>query len=120
MVTILEKPTWVKIKESELKEIISELAKKYSPSQIGLVLRDQYGIPTTKVFGKKLKKYLEELKIERNEELENIEKKVNKLKEHLNENITDKKAKHKLQKAQSMLNIVKKYSNRKIKRSSNK
>ena len=111
----LEKPLWVKIKEPELKEIIAELAKKHSPSQVGLILRDQYGIPTTKIFGKKLKAYLKELKIEKDEDLDNAEKRVTRLKEHLKKNITDKKAKHKLQKAQSRFNIIRKYSNKRQK-----
>jgi len=103
------KPTWVKIKEPELKKIIAELAEKNSPSQIGLILRDQYGIPTTRVFGKKLKAYLTELEINVNEDLENAEKKVNNLKQHLKNNITDRNGKHKLQKAQSRLNIIRNY-----------
>ena len=111
----LDKPTWVKIKEPELKALIKELSEKNSPSQIGLILRDQYGIPTTKVFGKKLKAYMVELGIERNEDLENAEKKVEGLKEHLKENITDRHAKHKLQHAQSRLNITQKYFARKKK-----
>ena len=106
----LSKPAWVKIKEPELKKIIAELADKHAPSKIGLILRDQYGIPTTKVFGKKLKAYMKELGIERNEDLENAEKKVEKMKEHLKNNITDRNGKHKLQHAQSRLNIVRKYS----------
>jgi len=105
----MQKPTWVKMKEPELKKVIAELAKKNAPSQIGLILRDQYGIPTTKVFGKKLKAYLTELGIERNEDLENAEKKVEKMKEHTKNNITDRHAKHKLQHAQSRLNITRKY-----------
>jgi len=105
----MEKPLWVKMKEPELKKLILELSEKNSPSQIGLILRDQYGIPTTKIFGQKLKAYLKELGIEKNEDLENAEKKVDKLKEHLKNNITDRKAKHKLQKAQSRMDIVRKY-----------
>jgi ribosomal protein S15P/S13E len=105
----MEKPTWVKMKEPELKKIVAELAEKHSPSQIGIILRDQYGIPTTKIFGKKMKEYLEEIGIKRNEDLENAEKKVEALKEHLKNNVTDRKAKHKLQKAQSRLNITRKY-----------
>ncbi len=103
------KPTWVKMKEPELKKLIVELSEKYAPSQVGIVLRDQYGIPTTKIFGKKLKAYYKELGIERNEDLENADKKVETIKEHLKNNITDRKAKHKLQKAQARLNITKKY-----------
>lgn len=105
----LSKPAWVKMKEPELKKLILELSEKYAPSQIGIILRDQYGIPTTKVFGKKLKAYMKELGIERNEDLENAEKKVTKMKEHMKNNITDRKAKHKLQRAQSRLNITRKY-----------
>ncbi|MCH7850908.1 MAG: hypothetical protein IH845_04670 [Nanoarchaeota archaeon] len=74
-----------------------------------MILRDQYGIPTTRVFGKKLKQYLTELDIHVNEDLENAEKKVINLKEHLKNNITDRSAKHKLQEAQSRLNITQKY-----------
>ena len=97
------------MKEPELKKTILELSEKHAPSKIGIILRDQYGIPTTKVFGKKLKAYMEELGIERNEDLENAEKKVTALKEHLKNNITDRSAKHKLQHAQSRLNITRKY-----------
>ena len=97
------------MKEPELKKTILELSAKHSPSKIGFILRDQYGIPTTKVFGKKLKAYLTELKVEQNEDLKNAEKKVDTLKEHLKKNITDRKAKHKLQHAQSRLNITRKY-----------
>ena len=107
----MQKPTWVKMKEPELKKVILELSESHAPSKIGIILRDQYGIPTTKVFGKKLKAYLKELGIERNEDFENAAKKVEGLKEHLKENITDRKAKHKLQHAQSRLNIIKKYFN---------
>jgi small subunit ribosomal protein S15 len=103
-----DKPKWIKMKEPELKKTILELSEKYAPSQIGIILRDQYGIPTTKVFGKKLKAYLKELGIERNEKLENSENKFERMKEHLKNNVTDRKAKHKFQKAQSRLNKLKK------------
>lgn len=97
------------MKEPELKKIILELSENNAPSKIGHILRDQYGIPTTKVFGKSLKEYLKELDIEQNEDLENAEKKVKAIKHHLKNNVTDRKAKHKLQRAQSRLNITKKY-----------
>ena len=105
----LEKPTWVKMQEPELKKIIVELLEKYPPSQIGMVLRDQYGIPTTRIYGRKLKEYLTEAGIEVNEDLDNAEKKVERMKEHLKSNITDRKAKHKFQGAQARLNITRKY-----------
>ena len=105
----MQKPTWVKMTEKDLKATILELSEKNAPSKIGIILRDQYGIPTTKVFGKKLKQYMIELGLDVNEDLENAENKVEKMKEHLKNNITDRHAKHKLQHAQSRLNITRKY-----------
>ena len=107
--TNMEKPLWVKMSEEDLKKTIVELSEKNAPSKVGIILRDQYGIPTTRVYGKKLKAYYKELDIDRNEDLENAEKKVDGLKEHLKSNITDRNSKHKLQKAQSRLNITRKY-----------
>jgi len=104
-----EKPAWLKMKEQDIIKIIAELSEKYQPAQIGLVLRDNYGIPTTKIYGKKLLSYLKELGKNTNPELENAGKKVERMKEHLKSNVTDRKAKHKLQKAQSRLNVLKKY-----------
>lgn len=104
-----KKPEWLKLSEEELKKIIKELAQKNPPSVIGKILRDQYGIPTTKVYGKKLCQYLKEIGIETNEELQNTEEKLNRIKEHLRKNSQDKKTKHKLQKIQSKVNILRKY-----------
>lgn len=106
----MAKPVWLKMEEKELKKIIEELAKKgKSSSQIGIILRDQYAVPTTKVFGKKLNSYLKELGIDKNEVLENAEKKAENLKEHVKNNVTDRKAKHKFQKAQSRVNVLKRH-----------
>jgi len=106
----LEKPVWLKTSEEELKKIIAELAEKYQPAQIGLILRDQYGIPTTRIFGKKLAFYLKEIgKYNEKIELENITKKLERMDEHLKNNKQDKRTKHKIQKAKSRVEIKKKY-----------
>ncbi len=107
------KPSWLKLSEDELKVIIKKLAEKNPPAQIGLILRDQYGVPTTRVYGKKLAKYLEEIGIENNSDLKNVEVKLEKIREHLKKHITDKRTKHKLQVSQSKLNAMKKYATRK-------
>ena len=106
-----EKPSWLKMDEEELKKIIADLAKKYQqPAEIGFVLRDQYGIPTTKLYGKKLSKYLKEVGFNvADVDLKNAEKKLERMKEHLKNNITDRRTKHKLQKAQSRVAGVKRY-----------
>jgi len=106
------KPVWLKMSEEELRKLVLELSEKYQPAQIGLILRDQYGVPTTKVFGKKLSAYLKEAGKNEFFEVKNIEKKVAKIKEHMKNNGQDKKAKHKFQKANSRLNALKKYSAR--------
>jgi len=112
----LEKPAWLKMKEPELKKIIAELAKTTDqPAKIGTILRDQYGIPTTKLYGKKLVQYLKELKIKSKTELDNAQTKLEKIKTHLEKNITDKKSKHKLQKAQTRVQVLKKYFDKKKK-----
>lgn len=109
MKATMEKPLWLKMDEAELKKIIAELATKNGPAKVGLILRDQYGVPTTKVFGKKLGVYLKELGINTNEELERVTKKAEKLSEHFKKNITDKKAKHKMQKAHSRASVLRRH-----------
>ena len=110
----MKKPAWLKLTEEDLKKIIKELAEQgKQPAQIGLILRDKYAVPSTKLYGKKLKQYLKELGLETDAELKNAEKKFKNLSEHMKKNITDKNSKHRLQKAQSRLNIVKRYFARK-------
>jgi small subunit ribosomal protein S15 len=104
-----QKPLWLKMSEEDLKKVIKELADKYQPAQIGIILRDQYGVPSTKVYGKKLKAYLKELGVDSNPDLENAQKKFDRITEHMKENVTDKRSKHKMQKAQTRLNILRKY-----------
>jgi len=101
----MQKPAWLKMTEADLKKIIAELAKNNPQSKIGIILRDQYGVPSTRLYGKKLGAYLKELGIETIEEFENAKKKM----ERLKENITDKKAKHKYQKAQSRYSLLKRH-----------
>ncbi|MBI2663816.1 30S ribosomal protein S15 [Candidatus Woesearchaeota archaeon] len=49
-----DKPTWVRYKAKEIELLISKIAKEgKAPSQIGLVLRDLYGVPSTKLITKK-------------------------------------------------------------------
>jgi small subunit ribosomal protein S15 len=110
------KPVWLKTTEEELKKLIGQLAEKNAPAQIGIILRDQYGIPTTRLYGKKLGQYLKEMGIELDPDKENAEKKLERLKEHFKENKTDKKAKHKLQKAQGRVRTLGKYAERRNKK----
>ena len=58
-------PSWVRYKPKEVELLIVKIAKEgKTPSQIGMVLRDLYGIPlTSKVTGKRIGKILEEKKL---------------------------------------------------------
>ena len=47
-------PRWLSAKEAEIENLIVELAKKgESPSKIGMILRDNHGIPDVKIATKK-------------------------------------------------------------------
>jgi len=57
-----ERPEWLNVNEDEVKSIITNLVnKKRSLSEIGIILRDDHGIPDIKLItGKNLKKTIEE------------------------------------------------------------
>lgn len=85
-----EKPSWMKMKPAELEKIVTSLAKEgKSPAQIGLILRDKYGVPKVKLFGKKIAELLNEADMKYMDEKENLDKRVNKLQEHISKNKHD-------------------------------
>lgn len=58
-------PDWVDIEASEVEELIVKLAKEgHSMAMIGLILRDQYGVPSVyQITGKKMSSILKEQKL---------------------------------------------------------
>lgn len=77
------KTDWVKQKPEEIEKIIVDLARKgMPPEKIGLVLRDQHGIPKARLLGKKIGQILEEHKIKVNSEHVNFTRRVENLKKH--------------------------------------
>ena len=94
-----EKSSWIKIKRAELEKIIIELAKDgNTPANIGLILRDKYSIPKTKILGKKVTRVLKEANIRYKAEKDIVSKKVEKLKSHIEKNKYDQSAKRSLAK----------------------
>lgn len=89
--------TWVRYKAKEAEMLIVKLAKEgKTPSQIGLALRDVYGIPYVKgVTNKKITKILEEKKLSKEipEDLMALIKKSVAIRKHLEENHKDEGAK---------------------------
>ncbi len=80
-------PSWVRYKPEEVEKLVVKLAKEgYPPSMIGIILRDQYGIPDVRqITGKKILKILKEhgLAPEIPEDLLNLMRKAVKIRKHL-------------------------------------
>ena len=97
----------------EIEVLIVKLAKQgMSSSQIGLILRDTYGVPSTKtIVGKKIDLILKEkgVKKELPEDLFNIIKKSIQIRKHMAENKQDMTALHGLQIANSKIQKLVKY-----------
>jgi small subunit ribosomal protein S15 len=106
-------PDWVDFGEDEIVEIILELREDgYDPAQIGLRLRDQYGIPSVKqATGKKLTEILEENDAapEIPEDLKNLIGKAESIQEHLNENQGDEQAQRQLELTKAKIRKVADY-----------
>jgi len=88
---------WLKIRPDEIEKLIVELYKQgYSKSRIGTILRDQYGIPSTKLTIKKsISEVLEAhgIKEDLTEDLLALYKKAVKLYQHLQKERKDFKSK---------------------------
>jgi ribosomal protein S15P/S13E len=105
-----EKPSWVKIKVTDLEARITGLAKQgNSPALIGTILRDKKGIPKAKLLGKKITKILSDAKVSYIKEKDITSKKINNLKGHIEKNKHDFPAKKSLAKNLWLLRRLSKY-----------
>ena len=97
----------------EVKQIILDLWKKgYTKSDIGRILRDEYGIYDVRSFlGKKLSKVLEELGVKEDipEDLLFLFKKAFRVIKHIEQNNHDTYAKKNLQRIESQIKTLIKY-----------
>lgn len=100
-------PKWVRFTREEAEMLIEELAKRgYQASMIGVILRDQYGIPLVKqVTGKKITQILEEKKLAPQipEDLFNLLRKAVNVRRHLTEYPKDKVSKKALEEIESKI-----------------
>ncbi len=87
------KPEWIEYSNEEIEELILKLTKEgNSTSMIGIILRDQYGIPDVKlVTGQKITKILEkhDQGLEYPEDLMNLIRRAVNIRDHLEENPKD-------------------------------
>jgi len=81
----LKKPVWLKYTEEEVKEIILKIAEKnpgMTAEKIGLVLRDNYGIPKAKIYGVKISEVLKDAGKYISPDQENLKAKTANLEKH--------------------------------------
>lgn len=109
------KPEWLKLSAKEVEQIIIQLAQKgVGEGKIGLILRDSYGIPSTKaITGKTIKKILqeniEEMKSKVPYDLFNLIKNLKRLKKHFETNKKDMSAKRGIQLFEAKIRRLQKY-----------
>lgn len=105
--------SWIRYKPKEIELLVVKFAKEgKSTSDIGMILRDTYGVPFIKaITGKSISKILKEnnLQGEIPEDLVNLIKKAIQVTKHLDENKQDKTAKRGLQLTESKIRRLVKY-----------
>ena|SRR3989344_5543984 len=110
------KLTWMRYSEKEVEQLIIKLAKQgKSQSEIGMALRDTYGVPSVRdLLSKKLNEILSENKLspELPEDLSNLIKHEIRIKKHLGMNKHDMHAKRGLLLTNSKINRLAKYYKR--------
>jgi small subunit ribosomal protein S15 len=108
-----EVPAWSNSDVREIEKVIREFRKQgRSASEIGLVLRDKYGVPDVKlVMGKRLGTILSEMGMEAKlpEDLANLIRKALGLRKHLADNKNDLHNKRQLQLTESKVRRLAKY-----------
>lgn len=111
-----ESPAWIDIEADALGEIIINLWKQdKSTSEIGMILRDQHGIPdATLVTKKKITQTIKDSGITLNvpEDMRNLIVKALRLRTHLAENTKDVHNKRALQLTESKIRRLVKYYRR--------
>lgn len=109
-------PGWIPYRPEEIEIIIENLAKKgYGPSMIGVILRDQFGVPLVKPYlGKKLAKILEEKNLAPPlpEDLFHLIRRAVNLRRHLEEHPKDYHSKRGLIEIESKIHRLSKYYKR--------
>jgi len=109
-------PSWIKYTPEEVENLVVTLARRgYPPSMIGIILRDQYGIPLVKqITGKKICQILEEhgLAPQIPEDLANLIKRAIRIRKHLEEHPKDLHSKRGLQLVEAKIARLVKYYKR--------
>ena len=108
-----EAKKWVKYSKKEIEQIVVKLGKKFqTPAQIGITLRDMYGVPSVKdATGKTILQILEENKITKKVpyDLLALMKRAVNLREHMSKNKKDLHSRRGLTLVESKIKRLTKY-----------
>ncbi|MFQ5648259.1 MAG: 30S ribosomal protein S15 [Candidatus Aenigmatarchaeota archaeon] len=107
---------WVKYKPKEVEDIILKLAKAGNQSaQIGLILRDQYGIPSVRLSKLKIARVMKKAGVypELPEDMSNMIKKAVLLDAHMTKNKKDYTSKRGLELTESKIRRLARYYKKK-------
>lgn len=109
----MTKPEWVTYSDEEIEEFILKFTREgKSPSEIGIILRDQYGVPSVRaVNGEKITTILKrnEQAQEYPEDIINLIKRAVNIRDHLKENPKDIHTKRGLNIIESKIRRLGKY-----------
>ena len=109
-------PEWSSYSKGEVEEIVRKLAREgVSPTKIGLILRDQYGVPlVSRVLGVKMKEFLanEALTAKFPDDLLSLIKRAVGMREHLKDFPSDTHNQVKLLHVESKIHRLSKYYTR--------
>ena len=107
------KPDWVDYDEEEVTELVLKLrAEGLQPAQIGLRLRDQYGIPSVEqITDKSVTEILEDndASLELPEDLQNLLNKAEDIEEHIEDNPEDAQAQRRLELTEAKIRRIASY-----------
>ena len=106
-------PSWVPLQQKEAEDLIIQMGKLgRKPAQIGLVLRDQYGVPNVRLLtGRSILQILEEggVKPQIPEDLASLIERARNVTKHLSENAKDESNRHGLKLIDSKIRRLVKY-----------
>lgn len=113
-------PTWVNISHSDIKSIVLKLYNEdgLAASQIGIILRDEYGVPLVKpILGKTITDVLKEngVKQDMPESLDRLVKKALGLQRHLRTHNSDRRNVRSLELIESKIHRLSRYYKKKDK-----
>ena len=111
----IKKPTWLQYDKIEAEKIVVKLAKEnYTPEQIGLILRDQYGIPDIRIYDERITDILKKNNMlpEIPSDLFSLLKRAVALRKHLEKNKKDSTSKRGLELLESKIRRLVKYYRR--------